>query len=264
MGWMPGLVQRPGANAGNFGNAKQNCRLHFTVGTDSSGIGDQGYFHFLVPKQGTPMQFAPTEAVCWDACEWNPTGFGIEFERMSGEEPLTSDQVSWGGKIIAWAHASEGIPLVFRDTPDDRMPVGTEFHGFTTHRSLHENQCPEHYDFITQDEWNAMSSGPSPTPASSLPEGDDMIAQWNADGVESVASVSKDGTLFLDGYVPGLGRWVLGYLTGPGYCNPAAGCIYRFSAGYHRVYAQYVDGKHHVHSYWDGKEWRTQLLPGMP
>lgn len=170
MPWMPGVTQNPGVNAGNHGNLNQNTRLHYTVGTDSTAIGVNGYFHFLVPKDGTPQQFAPSEAICWDACEWNPTGCGIEFERLSDAEPLTDNQISWGGQIIRWLSETHGIPLVFRDSPDDRLPVGTLYQGSVTHRSLHEVQCAEHYDYVTQDDWNRMlGSAPGPAPSQSVP-----------------------------------------------------------------------------------------------
>lgn len=176
MGWFPDAEQVPGQNAGNLGNQKQNCRLHYTVGVDSTAIGVRGYFHFLIPKDAQPKQFAPTEAICWDACEWNPTGVGIEFERLSDAEPLTDNQILWGGRIIHWLNETDGIPLVFRDSPDDRMPAGTEYHGFTTHRSLHEQACDEHYDYVTIDDWDRMV-GPVPAPPDSDPvEENTMLA----------------------------------------------------------------------------------------
>lgn len=169
MGWMPGLVYKPGRNAENYGNRKQCARLHYTVGIDSTGIGLNGYFHFLIPKFGTPLQFAPTEAVCWDACEWNPAGVGIEFERLSDEEPLTDSQIGWGGAIIRWLAAEDGYPLVFRDSPGDRLPVGDGYRGFLTHRSLHENACDEHYDYVSQQDWDRMVVPVPPLPPPPTP-----------------------------------------------------------------------------------------------
>lgn len=194
---MPGVVQNPGRNAGNMGNNVQMGRLHYTVGVDSTGIGVNGYFHFLIPKEGTPQQFAPTEAVCWDACEWNPTGVGIEFERLSDAEPLTANQLNWGGLIVRWLSAEHGIPLVFRDTPEDRMPVGTSFQGFTTHRSLHENACDEHYDYITQSDWAAMLGGAIP---SALME-DFMYALKAAPGTPQAGYVALVGETHVDGFL---------------------------------------------------------------
>lgn len=270
MGWMPGINRNPGQNAENFGNARQNIRCHFTVGTDSTGIGLNGYFHFLVPKVGVPQQFAPTEAICWDACEWNPVGWGIEFERMSGDEPLTPDQITWGGNILRWGSADSGIPLTFRDTPDDRMPVGTEYHGVTTHRSLHENACPEHFDFITQSDFDAMLNVAPPPPPIPPEEDDSMVARYRfGDNIRTVM-VDARGNVKHRWWSNG---WHTDTLTGPDSASTvkvpalvgsASADVGGFGGGPNRVdiFAESADGSgKQIHAYWTGSAWLADLTP---
>lgn len=154
---MPDLIHDPGLNAGyRRGHVSNQCvKIHFTVGTDSHAlIKNEGLAQFLVPKETRPVQFAEADAVCADSCEWNVTGPGIEFERLSDKEPLTPSQIEWGGRIIHWLSENYGYPLSFYDGP--RLAIGDPFRGFVTHRSLVHKKCDQHTDYITPEDFAAM------------------------------------------------------------------------------------------------------------
>lgn len=155
----PGAVWVGGAAAGyaRGRNAMRACVLHYTVGVDSTGIGTQGYFNFLVAKDGTVEQFAEADALTFHAGEANPTGPGIEFERLSDAEPLTAEQLAAGGALISWL-VGLGIPDTFHDGA--RIPPA-QMSGFVTHRSTQQSQ--PHSDYVTADDWAAMRSGSTPT-----------------------------------------------------------------------------------------------------
>lgn len=160
MAWFPGATRDPGRNAGyRRGRSRMQLGvLHFTVGTDSRAlIRDQGLAQFLLPKVGAPFQFAEADAVCSHACEWNTAGPGLEFERLSWGEPLTPDQVFWGGRIIAWLRDTYGIPLAFHGGA--RLPIGDGFRGFANHGSLVHRACDQHTDGVTADDFSRMVAG---------------------------------------------------------------------------------------------------------
>lgn len=168
MGWFPGAQRDPATRANTTGNAKQNMRLHYTVGTDSRAlIRNKNLAHFLIAADGTVIQFGPTEAIFYDACEWNVTGWGIELESLNGS--LTDAQIAACGAVLRWGSEADGIPLIYRDSPDDRLPVGTVYRGVITHRSLHEQKCDEHYDGFAPEVFARMI-GTSPAT-----QGDDIM-----------------------------------------------------------------------------------------
>jgi hypothetical protein len=175
--WMPGLRRDPGAHA-NYErgrNRMEVVKMHYTVGTNSAPIGRRGYFQFLVPRAGIPMQFAPVDALCFDSGEWNDAGPGIElefYEPQDGPAPaniVTASQIEWGGKIARWFNTEHGIPLAFYDGP--RIAETGGFRGFITHRSL--IQLEQHTDYITAGQWQAMV-GAAPVIPSSRRKVNDM------------------------------------------------------------------------------------------
>lgn len=134
--------------------------MHFTVGVNSRAlIRDRGLAQFLLPKVGRPFQFAESDAACIDACEWGDEGPGLEFERMSWDEPLTEDQIFWGGYLVQTLHEQDGYPLVFHGGA--RLPVGDGFRGFVNHGSLVHNACDQHTDGVTADDFARMIQGAS-------------------------------------------------------------------------------------------------------
>lgn len=162
--WYPGAKQDPGLNA-NYRRGRVVVwmqRVHFTVGNNSRGlIRDKGLAQFLIDRDGTVWEFAPADAVCSDACEWNIYGFGWELEALDRGQ-FTPAQITELGKGLAWGCATYGIPNNWRLGPDydgsPRLAVGSEFHGIANHDGLHERACDEHYDGATPGEAAAMQA----------------------------------------------------------------------------------------------------------
>jgi hypothetical protein len=135
-GWYPAAVRDPGDAAGYTKGRTpvMTAVCHFTVGRNSAPIGRQGYFQFLVARDGTVIQFAEADAVCWHAgSPWNGVGPGIEVEYLPGfdDEIFTPAAYDATARLCQWLHDEWGIPLNFYD--GDRI---VSFHGFITHRSL--------------------------------------------------------------------------------------------------------------------------------
>jgi hypothetical protein len=160
----PGAIWRPGRNAGYTAgrNRMRLCVCHFTVGRDSTAIGDRGYFHFLVARDGTVTQFAEADALTWHAGTANQWGPGIEVEYLPGydDELWTPAQREATARLCEWL-IGLGIPDNFYDGP--RIdPSG--FTGFLTHRSV--QQPDGHSDW-----WPEL-------PRVTSPEEDDMRGLW--------------------------------------------------------------------------------------
>jgi len=178
--WLDGAVRRPGRNAGYAAgrNRLELGVLHFTVGTDSTSIGDQGYFHVLFPKVGPAIQFAEIDAVTWHAGgsssmpDANQRGPGAEWERMptgnylrpglQEADPLTPDQIEWGGRWLEFCEA-HGIPKAHYPGPQFGA---AGFAGHINHGDLDRDRS----DGLTPEEWAAMT-GPAPAP----PTGDEAM-----------------------------------------------------------------------------------------
>lgn len=202
--WMPGCTKRPGNHAGyTLGKCKMvNVKLHFTVGTDSTSIGDRGFFQFLVPKDGPPIQFAEANSICYDSGSWNGDGPGIEFERLSYDDPLTPSQVEWGGKIVAWLHETYGIPLTHYDGP--RVPA---YNGFINHGSLlgRDGEHQDHTDGVTAAEWAAMTAIPAPPVP--MKEGTMLSSCTAPDGTVYAFVIGTDNQVYTISKAPGA-SWV--------------------------------------------------------
>jgi hypothetical protein len=86
--------------------------------------------HFWIPKAGEPVQHVDTGIRAWhggtDAL--NGGGIGVETEGCPSDpwaEPLTENQLNLFGELMAWAHATHGIPLVISN---DAWTPGLNFH----------------------------------------------------------------------------------------------------------------------------------------
>lgn len=121
-------------NANNGHTTMESTVCHYTVGRDSRPVGDRGYFHFLVSRDGTVTQFARADAVCWHAGDpWNGRGPGIEVEYLPGadDDVFTPASEAATAQLVAWLEDEWGIPADFYDGPRRQV-----WHGFITHRSL--------------------------------------------------------------------------------------------------------------------------------
>lgn len=130
----PAAVWDPGIQAGYHSGhtTMESAVCHYTVGRDSRPIGRQGYFHFLVSRDGTVTQFCEADAVAWHAGDpWNGRGPGIEVEYLDEPDIFTPEASAATGALCDWLTSEWGIPADFYDGA--RVSA---HHGFITHRSL--------------------------------------------------------------------------------------------------------------------------------
>lgn len=165
--WYPQATRMPGA-AANWAKGRTPVRTvicHFTVGRDSTSIGVNGYFHWLVRRNGEIVQFCETSALAWHAGnEGNPVGPGIEVEYLPGadDDIFTPEARAACGALVRWLHTEWSVPLDFFD-PEQRMPLPLP-PGFVAHRSL-PNQ--DHTDTWPRADWDQMIGSPQPAPEAS-------------------------------------------------------------------------------------------------
>ena len=178
--WLPGAYRDPGRNA-NYNSGRSSMTravAHYTVGSDSRAVGRDGYFHFLVHRDASRengcTQYAELDAITWHAADaGNPYGPGVEWERnvtgginaegLSDAEPLTDNQLEWGGRLVDF-FAEWGIPPQLYDGP--RYGAGG-WSGWVNHQAIDSSRS----DGLLRAEWDALTTGAAPVPE---PEDDDM------------------------------------------------------------------------------------------
>lgn len=182
--WLPGAYRDPGRNAGyNSGRSSMTRAVaHYTVGSDSRGVGRDGYFHFLVhrdaSREGGCTQYAEVDAITWHAADpGNPYGPGVEWERnvtggmnaegLSNAEPLTPNQVEWGARLVSF-FAEHGIPAQLYSGPR----YGEEgWRGWVNHQAIDSSRS----DGLLRAEWDAMAGGDVSAPSTPTEEDDDVF-----------------------------------------------------------------------------------------
>jgi hypothetical protein len=173
----PGAEWVPGRNAGyNSGRSNMAAAVcHYTVGRDSSAIGRDGYFHWLIARDGHIQQYAEADAVTWHCGEANYVGPGIEIEFLDEPEGVFTDAARDAcAGLIHWIHEQYGIPLEMYDGP--RIPPEAMI-TFVTHRSIQQSEG--HSDYWPQADWDRMVAGATPAPPTT--EGDRMNPELMAD-----------------------------------------------------------------------------------
>lgn len=162
--WYPGATRDPGVNAGYQAgrNQMQWTVCHYTVGTDSSAIGQRGYFHFLIGRDGQITQYAEVDAVTWHCGEGNPYGPGIEVEYLPGQDDVVFTEAARDacGQLVHWLNTEWGILLVYHDAQHDTPPGS--YTGFLSHRSI--IQTESHSDYWPQTDWDLMVVLTPPVP----------------------------------------------------------------------------------------------------
>lgn len=153
--WYPGATVMPGAAAG-YAKGRTQMRTvvaHFTVGRDSTSIGVNGYFHWLVRRNGEIVQFAEVDALTWHVGNWNGYGPGIEVEYLPGvDDAVFTDAARDAcGGLVRWLNAEWGFPLDYYD--GERInPI---WDGFIAHRSVAGG---DHTDWWPREDWDRMVS----------------------------------------------------------------------------------------------------------
>lgn len=145
--WYPAATRVDGfqANYANGRNRMEVVKCHYTVGVNSYPIGANGYFHFLLNRDGTLDQFAPVDAVCWDSGEWNDAGPGVEVEyHPSYDSEIFNDAMRGSARLLArWLNSEHGFPL--QHWSGDRISEFSGWRGFIDHADL--IQTAQHYDY---------------------------------------------------------------------------------------------------------------------
>lgn len=163
----PGAVWNPGVNAGY--PAGRNLMLtavrHYTVGIDSTGIGLQGYFTFLISRDGRVQQFAEVDAITWHAGPYNTLGPGIEVEYLDEPDIFTPEAEAATKLLVEWLASEWGLPTDQYVGP--RIPMQLAPNGWIDHSSI--EQTEEHFDYWPQPVWEAITK-PAPLPPPPVPE----------------------------------------------------------------------------------------------
>ncbi len=197
--WYPAATQNPGAAANyQLGRNDMQCvKCHFTVGVDSTTIGLNGYFQFLISRDGTVQQFAPVDALCYDSGEANATGPGIEVEYLPGTdtEVFTGPARDACGLLVRWLADEWHIPLSYHDGNHDTQPGS--YAGFLSHKSI--IQTEEHQDFWPQADWDAMTAITPPIPPAQKSEEDTQVITqlFGPDGLLYITVVGQAGNVFV-------------------------------------------------------------------
>jgi hypothetical protein len=158
----PGAQWNPGRNAGyNSGRSSMAaCVCHYTVGKNSAGIGLDGYFHWLVSRDGRIEQYAEADAITWAQGEANGVGPSIEVEFLDEPEGIFTDAARDAcAGLIHWLADEWGIPLDYYD--GDRIPPAA-MRGFVAHRSIQQSEG--HSDYWPRPDWDRMVAGTQPAP----------------------------------------------------------------------------------------------------
>ncbi len=156
--WFPGAVRHYGRNAG-YASGRTAMRAvvcHYTVGRNSDPIGVDGYFHWLVRRNGEIVQYAECDATTWHAGEWNGEGPGVEIEHYPPDEadiftPAARDAC---GELVRWLRDEWGFPGDYHDGA--RLAPGT-WRGFISHRSLQQSE--QHSDYWPAEDFAQMVAG---------------------------------------------------------------------------------------------------------
>jgi hypothetical protein len=75
--------------------------------------------HFWIPYAGEPYQHVDTSVRAWHGMAHNDYSIGVETEGCGSPpnaDPLTEHQLALFGELMAWAHATHGIPLTLSES----------------------------------------------------------------------------------------------------------------------------------------------------
>lgn len=228
---LEGFAREPGTNDNyNSGsNYWEACIIHITAGAcgGDRSILLRGYANAYVPLEEDcgpgATQFAGMGMITWSCCEWNVRVTAIEFEKRDVGVRLSQYALDKGRQAIQQLIAA-GIAPTYRNTPDDRIPVGGPISGFVSHASLHEIQCDEHNDWVFDDEMAYMMALASPIVVQPLPpppppdpnEGDDdmglKLIKWKDTNGEhqDLIGIAADGSVFTTSGFEGKNYYISG------------------------------------------------------
>lgn len=170
IGSLPGAILDPGLLwAGQAGYSSGELDVwHWTVGFDSIALcRDNGLVQTLTRDEGIYQFVADLGMIAFTQCEHNRRATANEVESIDGS--VTPAQLALMAYRETFVLANAGIPPIFYSTPEDgpRLPVSTDYRGVTTHASLHQSACAEHFDGFGRWVWDAITAPPPPPPGPS-------------------------------------------------------------------------------------------------
>lgn len=170
----PFATFRPVSNAGGPISTIRGLVLHVQEGNGSlfgwfNNPASQVSAHFWAAKDGRLEQYVDTARIAWAQAAGNPNYLSVETEGFVGE-PLTAAQIATVGRLLEWAAAEYGFPIV------GPVPHGSV--GFTAHcnpdgtvdPSWGGHSCP---GLIRLDQIPEILNAAEPAPTTR--EGDQML-----------------------------------------------------------------------------------------
>lgn len=106
-------------------NDSDGASLYGWIAGNPGRPNDQVSCHWQVAKSGVVEQYIDTDNAAWCQSAGNQNYLSIESEGHPAEA-LTEAQVQACAGIMAWCHATHGIPLVLAETPGQ---AGLIWHG---------------------------------------------------------------------------------------------------------------------------------------
>jgi peptidoglycan hydrolase-like protein with peptidoglycan-binding domain len=122
--------------------------------------------HFWLPYSGQPVQHVDTNVQAWHGIQHNAYSIGVETEGCQNPpnaDPLNDHQLTMFGKLMAWASATHGIPLVLSDTV---TTPGLNYHNC---RGGPTTSCPCDVRRNARSEILSRAGGATPTPTPPTP-----------------------------------------------------------------------------------------------
>ncbi|GAC1402577.1 MAG: hypothetical protein NVSMB64_02630 [Candidatus Velthaea sp.] len=133
----------PNRTVGQMVHPVMGLVIHIEQGSEA---GTDGWFHnpqsqvsahFGVSKNGVFEQFVDTDDKAWAISSGNRYWISVENEGMPGDS-LSEFQLTACGKLLAWLHVTDNVPLIKTDDPSHR---GLGWHGMGGEQWGHPN-CP--------------------------------------------------------------------------------------------------------------------------
>jgi N-acetylmuramoyl-L-alanine amidase len=223
---------KPVGNHGGLMRSHRGLVVHVQEGNGSLA----GYFnnpasqvsaHFWAAKDGRLEQYVDSDSVAWAQAGGNPDYLSVETEGFA-REFLTEQQIATLGRLLAWVHASYGVPLV--------GPVRHGQSGLTTHSQPDgipdplwgNHPCPGTRR-LGQLALVLAAAGSEPQPAPRA-QGRNMIAHDNVTGGNWI--VRSNGNVYAFDGAPYIGplpkftaQWGIGTAANPvvGICSDGGG-----------------------------------------
>lgn len=148
--------------------------------------------HFWLPRSGSPVQHCDTSVQAWHGVSHNAYSIGVETEGCGSPphaDPLTDNQLSLFGELMAWANVTHGIPLQLSESV---TTPGLNYHRCAGGPST---ACPCDVRVNARPEILRRAGSPQPSPFPPTQD-TDMIASTTGQGYWTTTG---DGAIYTYG-----------------------------------------------------------------